>query len=168
MSPLFAMKLKDLLAACGRATRACAPTPALQLVIADLRLPGGEGADLLPGKREEPSFGVILMTSFGNEQVAAEAIKAGALEYVVKSPEARAGDSTRAHGSRPRDRRGRTGRNSPPKRRSRRWRTARRSSSPSSCATSPSARRAWEGTHPRLHLALSGRVPLRPEFLRGL
>jgi len=50
------------------------------LIIADLRLPDGNGADILP-----IDYPVIIMTSHGDEQVAVEAMKAGALDYVVKS-----------------------------------------------------------------------------------
>ena len=32
-------------------------------------------------------FPVLIMTSFGNERVAVDALKAGALDYIVKSPE---------------------------------------------------------------------------------
>ncbi len=56
------------------------------LVIADWLLPDGKGIDLLPSDRE--LFPFILMTSHGNEKIAVEAMKAGALDYVVKSPSA--------------------------------------------------------------------------------
>lgn len=56
-------------------------------VIADLRLPDGRGIDLLPTAPEMASFPLVVLTSHGNEQVAVEAMKAGALDYVVKSPE---------------------------------------------------------------------------------
>jgi len=55
------------------------------LVIADLILPDGKGTELLPSDKESPDYPVIIMTSFGNEQAAVESIKAGALDYVVKS-----------------------------------------------------------------------------------
>jgi len=55
------------------------------LVIADLLLPDGQGVELLPAREETSAFPIIVMTSFGNEQVAVEAMKAGALDYVVKS-----------------------------------------------------------------------------------
>ncbi len=58
------------------------------LVIVDLRLPDGDGTALLPGDREQASLPVIVMTSHGDEQVAVEAMKTGALDYVVKSKEA--------------------------------------------------------------------------------
>jgi signal transduction histidine kinase/DNA-binding NarL/FixJ family response regulator len=55
------------------------------LVIADWLLPDGEGLDLL---RSEPALAmppVVIMTSHGSERVAVEAIRAGAVDYVVKS-----------------------------------------------------------------------------------
>lgn len=55
------------------------------LVIADWLLPDGNGIEILPPNRREARFPLILMTSQGNEQVAVEALKAGALDYVVKS-----------------------------------------------------------------------------------
>jgi signal transduction histidine kinase/DNA-binding NarL/FixJ family response regulator len=59
------------------------PTPTL--VIADWRLPDGDGLDLLDIASPIQRIPLILMTSHGNERVAVESIKAGALDYVVKS-----------------------------------------------------------------------------------
>ncbi|MBN1933396.1 MAG: response regulator [Anaerolineae bacterium] len=59
----------------------------VDLVIADWLLPDGQGIDLLPADTPEPPFPVILMTSYGNERVAVDAMKAGVLDYVVKSAE---------------------------------------------------------------------------------
>lgn len=55
------------------------------LVISDLLLPDGQGIELLPGAGGGRSFPLVLMTSHGDEKMAAEAIRAGALDYVVKS-----------------------------------------------------------------------------------
>lgn len=52
------------------------------LIVCDWRLPDGEGVELLAFKHALP---VILMTGYGDERVAVEAIRAGALDYVVKS-----------------------------------------------------------------------------------
>jgi PAS domain S-box-containing protein len=57
------------------------------LIIADWRLPDGESMELLPHHRDPLSTPVILMTSYGNERIAVEALKSGVLDYVVKSPE---------------------------------------------------------------------------------
>lgn len=53
------------------------------LIIADWLLPDGKGTALLSKQGDAPP--VIVMTSHGNEQIAVEAMKAGALDYIVKS-----------------------------------------------------------------------------------
>ncbi len=58
-----------------------------KLIIADWRLPDGDGLDLLLVDREHLLAPIVLMTSHGNERIAVEAMKAGALDYVVKSEE---------------------------------------------------------------------------------
>jgi len=58
------------------------------VAIMDLNLPDGRAVEALTSPAEEGAFPILLMTSYGNEQVAVEAIKAGALDYIVKSPEA--------------------------------------------------------------------------------
>jgi PAS domain S-box-containing protein len=57
------------------------------LIIADWRLPDGDGLDLLKGSDGRAEIPVVLMTSHGNERVAVEAIQSGVLDYVVKSVE---------------------------------------------------------------------------------
>jgi PAS domain S-box-containing protein len=57
------------------------------LIIADWRLPDGESLALLPDRNDPLATPVILMTSYGNERIAVDALKSGALDYVVKSPE---------------------------------------------------------------------------------
>lgn len=57
------------------------------LAIVDLLLPDGSGIELLPAEREKATFPIVIMTSHGNEQKAVEAMKAGALDYLVKSAE---------------------------------------------------------------------------------
>jgi two-component sensor histidine kinase len=52
------------------------------LVISDWRLPDGEAFDLLSETRRFP---LLIMTSYGDEEIAVRAMKAGALDYVVKS-----------------------------------------------------------------------------------
>jgi len=55
------------------------------VIITDWVLPDGKGLDLLEQHQQIP---LVLVTSFGNERIAVEAIKAGALDYVVKSDSA--------------------------------------------------------------------------------
>ncbi len=59
----------------------------LDLVILDFMLPDGKGVELLPDEDESLQFPIVMMTSHGNEQLAVDAMKAGALDYVVKSGE---------------------------------------------------------------------------------
>ena len=55
------------------------------LAIVDVGLPDGSGMELLSDSRGESSFPVVMMTGFGDEKTAVDAIKAGASDYVVKS-----------------------------------------------------------------------------------
>ena len=58
------------------------------LVVSDYRLPDGEGISLIDRDADgEVRFPVLILTSQGSEAVAADAIKRGALDYLVKSPE---------------------------------------------------------------------------------
>lgn len=57
------------------------------LILADWLLPDGTGSELMPKSRETLTVPLVVMTSQGNEQVAVDAMKAGALDYVVKSIE---------------------------------------------------------------------------------
>lgn len=58
------------------------------IVIMDLNLPDGRSVECLTAPAENGLYPILLMTSFGNEEVAVEAIKAGAIDYIVKSPDA--------------------------------------------------------------------------------
>jgi len=58
------------------------PQPAPDVVLSDLQLPDGSAMDLLADH-----LPLVIMTSQGDEQRAVSAIKGGALDYVVKSPE---------------------------------------------------------------------------------
>ena len=62
-----------------------ADTPDIALV--DMVLPDGNGIDLLTYPPESKAFPMLILTSHGNEKAAVDALKAGALDYVVKSPE---------------------------------------------------------------------------------
>ncbi len=55
------------------------------LIIADWRLPDGEGLELLSIDSAPQTIPIVIMTSHGNERVAVEAIKIGAIDYIVKS-----------------------------------------------------------------------------------
>ena len=58
------------------------------IVICDCLLPDGQGIELFSPDAERLSYPIVMMSSYGNEAMAVETIKAGALDYLVKSPEA--------------------------------------------------------------------------------
>ena len=55
------------------------------LVIAEWRLPDGTCLELVNGHKSDDAYPLIVMTSNGDEQIAVEALKSGALDYVVKT-----------------------------------------------------------------------------------
>lgn len=57
------------------------------LAIVDLMLPDGKGTSLITQERDQAPFPIIVLTGAGNEIEAVEAMKAGALDYLVKTPE---------------------------------------------------------------------------------
>src|SRR6056297_234141 len=56
------------------------------LLLLDLNLPDGSAIDYLKKNQDRP-YPVLIMTAQGNEELAVAALKAGALDYIVKSPE---------------------------------------------------------------------------------
>ncbi|MCL5290339.1 MAG: response regulator [Bacillota bacterium] len=55
------------------------------LVLLDVVMPGENGLDLLRNlKVQFPHIGVVLMTAFGSEEIAAMALKLGAFDYIKK------------------------------------------------------------------------------------
>jgi len=61
------------------------------IAILDLSLPDGRAVEVLISPPEAGPFPIMIITSQGDELLAVEAMKAGALDYIVKSPEAFAG-----------------------------------------------------------------------------
>ncbi len=55
------------------------------IILADFKLPDGDARSVITECAQ--NMPVIVMTSYGNEQLAVEMIKAGALDYLVKTPE---------------------------------------------------------------------------------
>ncbi len=55
------------------------------LIIADIMLPDGRGIDLLDHSDIQGKIPVLVMTGFGDEQLAVEAMKKGAMDYMSKS-----------------------------------------------------------------------------------
>ena len=57
----------------------------LDLVLTDLKMPGMSGMELLTEARgTRPGITVIMMTAYGSERIAVDAMKAGAYDYVTK------------------------------------------------------------------------------------
>jgi DNA-binding NtrC family response regulator len=57
----------------------------VDLVVTDIKMPGADGMDVLRYARENlPELPVILITAYGSIAQAVEALKVGALDYVVK------------------------------------------------------------------------------------
>ena len=67
--------------------RACLSECLPHLIIADLGLPDGLGTGLLPAEGEEFTVPLVVMTAQGDQAAAVNAMKAGALDYLVKSEE---------------------------------------------------------------------------------
>lgn len=57
------------------------------LALVDLNLPDGRALEVLTHPPEDAPFPILVMTAFGNQQIVLEVMKAGALDYVVKSPD---------------------------------------------------------------------------------
>jgi len=57
------------------------------LVLADLYVPDGDAFELLHAPAEAQAHPTVIMTSHGDERKVVEVLKAGAFDYVVKSPE---------------------------------------------------------------------------------
>ena len=57
----------------------------VDLVITDIKLPGSDGMEILRRVRaKRPDVPVVMITAYGSVQQAVDALKAGALDYVVK------------------------------------------------------------------------------------
>lgn len=56
-----------------------------RVVLTDLRMPGMDGLELVAAvRRQHPAVPVVLMTAFGNEEIAIQALREGASSYVPK------------------------------------------------------------------------------------
>ena len=55
------------------------------IVFTDLNLPDGKAFMILEPDSEKQKFPIVVMTSFGDESIAVQAIKMGAIDYIVKS-----------------------------------------------------------------------------------
>ncbi|NMB77694.1 MAG: PAS domain S-box protein, partial [Methanomicrobiales archaeon] len=68
-----------------RAAREILGTAPPDLIISDWLLPDGKGLDILPRTDGNVTIPLIIMTSHGDESIAVEIMKSGAIDYVVKS-----------------------------------------------------------------------------------
>lgn len=68
-----------------RDARAAIEESVPDLVIVDLSLPDGLGVELINNDMPFPRYPVMIITSQGDEQTAVDALKRGAIDYVVKS-----------------------------------------------------------------------------------
>ena len=55
------------------------------LALVDLKLPDGSGVEVLTAPSEAAPFPVVIITAYGSQEIAVAAMKAGAMDYVVKS-----------------------------------------------------------------------------------
>ncbi len=78
------VRVTDTLKTYREALAASAP----DIVLLDLNLPDGRAVEALTSPPETGPFPILVMTSYGNERIAVEMMKAGAIDYVVKSAEA--------------------------------------------------------------------------------
>ena len=68
----------------GSADEALSKLDGVDVVLLDYRLPDMSGIDLLRALSRRSGPAMVLITAVGNEDVAVEAIRAGAIDYVVK------------------------------------------------------------------------------------
>ncbi len=69
----------------GAAALAAMERETPRLVVTDLCMPGMDGLELVAAvRRQYPSVPVVLMTAFGNEEIAMQALREGAASYVPK------------------------------------------------------------------------------------
>lgn len=55
------------------------------IIISDWFLPDGEGIEIVPDKLSTSGSPIILMSGHGSEEIAVDVMKAGALDYIIKS-----------------------------------------------------------------------------------
>ncbi|GAB4418896.1 MAG: hypothetical protein Kow002_06100 [Anaerolineales bacterium] len=79
------VNFKLAIASTVRQAKALMQENAFSLIITDWRLPDGKGTDLIGIQNGKSKIPVVIMTSYGDERIAVNAIKNGALDYVVKS-----------------------------------------------------------------------------------
>ena len=79
----FRLRVATDLCSCRKALAQQLP----DILLLDLNLPDGNALDLLRELDPDPPFPTLIMTAGGSESLAVEALKSGALDYVIKSPD---------------------------------------------------------------------------------
>jgi len=77
--------MKLIIAKNIREAKVCLSESVPDLAVVDLLLSDGRGTELLSGNKETLPYPVVVMTGYGSETVAVDAMKAGAFDYIVKS-----------------------------------------------------------------------------------
>jgi DNA-binding NtrC family response regulator len=57
------------------------------IALLDLNLSDGSSLDMLKASAAPPLFPVVMMSSYASKQVAADAVQAGAMDFILKTPE---------------------------------------------------------------------------------
>jgi signal transduction histidine kinase/FixJ family two-component response regulator len=82
-SQAFSFRVATDLRSCRKELNQSAPA----ILLLDLNLPDGSALELLKELGSETTYPILVMTAGGSEALAVEALKSGALDYIVKSPE---------------------------------------------------------------------------------
>jgi len=82
-SQAFNFRVATDLSSCRQELSQCPPT----ILLIDLNLPDGSALELLKELGSETPYPILVMTAGGSEALAVEALKSGALDYIVKSTE---------------------------------------------------------------------------------
>ena len=70
------------------ALKALDDDPSIALMLSDVRMPGADGVALLKAaKAKRPGLAVIMLTAYGNVELAVEAMKSGANDFLTKPVE---------------------------------------------------------------------------------
>ena len=57
------------------------------IALLDLNLSDGSSLDMLKASAAPPTFPVVMMSSYASRQVLDDAVKAGAMDFILKTPE---------------------------------------------------------------------------------
>ncbi len=78
---------KTLVAGSGSEALAVLNKKKVDLVLTDLKMPDGGGLELLKEiKKDSPDIEIILLTGYGSIEIAVEAMREGAYDFIAKPP----------------------------------------------------------------------------------